>query len=64
MAQTQSDVKYIQFPVLVGPDAGENSPMALEEVIRGYLAKGFSIVSTTVTNVTEKGFFVVHVLVK
>lgn len=60
----QSDVKYLQFPISISPNADGMSPAEAEEVLRGYMAKGFSLVSTTVTGVSASGFNVVHVLVK
>lgn len=63
MATVEHDVKYLMFEVDVTGNVGL-TPADAEDVVRGYLNKGFSVVNTTVTNVSNRGFFVVHVLTK
>jgi len=64
MPATKSAIKYLQFPITVDPGTGGLSPAEAEGVVSGYLEQGYTLVSTTVSDITKSGFFVVHVLVK
>lgn len=65
MATTASEVKYLLLPITIKVAPGEiGSPQDAEEIVRGYLNKGFAIVSSTITNVGPEGMTVAHVLVK
>ena len=60
---TASEVKYLLLPISVNPNSDGMSPTEAEEVVKGYLNRGFVISATTI-NLTKDGMNVAHVLVK
>lgn len=59
-----SEVKYLLLPIVVdGKTEGMSVPEA-EGVVKGYLARGFAIIATTITGIGPSGMTVAHVLVK
>jgi hypothetical protein len=65
MATTANEVKYLLLPITIKVDPGEvGSPQEAAVIVGGYLAKGFTIIATTITNVGPEGMTVAHVLAK
>lgn len=61
--EVKHDVKYLSFEINI-TGMGGMSPKEAEDVVRSYLNDGFVIQHSSISNLTNKGFFVVHVLAK